>query len=65
MKLSNKEAVLLDCAKDLVLCIRNFELGDYSPLMDELFDIESAIRKYEPKFDERAKAKKNKMLLDK
>ena len=29
--------------KDLVKVIRNFECGDYSPIMDELFDAEEAI----------------------
>lgn len=28
----------------LVACIRNFELGDYSPLMDEIFDSEAALK---------------------
>jgi hypothetical protein len=30
--------------KDMVKVIRNFECGDYSPIMDELFDAEEAIR---------------------
>ena len=30
--------------KDLVKVIRKFEVGDYSPIMDELFDAEEAIR---------------------
>jgi len=29
--------------KHLVKVIRNFECGDYSPIMDELFDAEEAI----------------------
>ena len=33
--------------KDLVKVIRNFEVGDYSPIMDELFDAEDAIKKAE------------------
>lgn len=33
--------------KDLIKCIRNFELGDYSPLMDEIFDSEDSIEKAE------------------
>lgn len=35
---------LLVQLKDLVRCIREFQLGDYSPLMDEIFDSEAAIR---------------------
>ena len=35
---------LLEPLKDLVRVLRNFEVGDYSPIMDELFDAESAIR---------------------
>jgi len=34
---------LLKTLKDLVHCIRDFQLGDYSPLMDEIFDAEEAI----------------------
>ncbi len=34
---------LLSTLKDLVRCIRDFQLGDYSPLMDEIFDAENAI----------------------
>jgi hypothetical protein len=34
---------LLKPLKDLVRVIRNFEVGDYSPIMDELFDAEEAI----------------------
>jgi hypothetical protein len=40
---------LLTPLKDLVKVIRNFECGDYSPIMDELFDAESAIRLAEAK----------------
>jgi hypothetical protein len=32
-----------DCLSDLVHCIRDFQLGDYSPLMDEIFEAEHAI----------------------
>lgn len=47
---SNIEHVnLLEPLKDLVRCLRNFELGDYSPLMDEIFDAESAIALAEKK----------------
>lgn len=35
--------------KELVRCIREFQLGDYSPLMDEIFDSEVAIREAEQK----------------
>jgi hypothetical protein len=35
---------LLEPLKDLVRVIRNFECGDYSPIMDELFDAEDAIK---------------------
>jgi hypothetical protein len=35
---------LLHQLKDLVRCIREFQLGDYSPLMDEIFDSEAAIK---------------------
>lgn len=35
---------LLSNLQDLIKCIRNFELGDYSPLMDEIFDSEDAIK---------------------
>ena len=34
---------LLQPLKDLVRVIRNYEVGDYSPIMDELFDAEEAI----------------------
>ena len=34
---------LLQPLKALVRVIRNFEVGDYSPIMDELFDAEEAI----------------------
>ena len=40
---------LLTPLKDLVRCIRDFQLGDYSPLMDEIFDAEHAIRMAEKK----------------
>ena len=40
---------LLGPLKDLVNVIRNFEVGDYSPIMDELFDAEHAIRLAEGK----------------
>lgn len=36
-------STLLTSLKDLVRVIRNFEVGDYSPIMDELFDAEEAI----------------------
>lgn len=39
-----KCAEVLKQLKELVRCIRNNELGDYSPLMDEIFDSEAAIR---------------------
>jgi hypothetical protein len=29
---------------DLIKCIRDFQLGDYSPLMDEIFDSEHALK---------------------
>ena len=32
----------------MVKCIRNFELGDYSPLMDEIFESEHAIELAKP-----------------
>lgn len=35
---------LLANLSSLIKCIRNFELGDYSPLMDEIFDSEDAIK---------------------
>ncbi len=38
---------LLYQLKTLVRCIREFQLGDYSPLMDEIFDTEAAIKKAE------------------
>ena len=38
---------LLTCLKDIVRCIRAGQLGDYSPLMDEIFDAEEAISKAE------------------
>ncbi len=40
---------LLTPLKDLVRCIRDFQLGDYSPLYDEIFDAEHAIRMAEKK----------------
>lgn len=40
---------LLNPLKDLVRCIRNGQLGDFSPLMDEIFDAEHAIRMAERK----------------
>jgi hypothetical protein len=39
--------LLYDNLKDLVHCIRDFQLGDYSPLMDEIFDSEHALKQYE------------------
>lgn len=36
---------LITPLKDLVRVIRNFECGDYSPIMDELFDAEEAIER--------------------
>lgn len=49
---TNKELLeshnrLLRELKDLIKCIRNFELGDFSPLMDEIFESEDAIEKAE------------------
>ena len=38
---------LLARLKDFVRCIREGQLGDYSPLMDEIFDAEYAIRQAE------------------
>lgn len=38
---------LLAQLEDLVRCIREGQLGDYSPLMDEIFDSEYAIRQAE------------------
>ena len=29
---------------DLLYCIEDFQLGDYSPLMDEVFDSRSALK---------------------
>jgi hypothetical protein len=43
---------LLTPLKDLVRVIRNFEVGGYSPIMDELFDAEHAIRVAEGKPEE-------------
>jgi len=40
---------LLTPLKDIVRCIRDFQLGDYSPLYDEIFDAEHAIRMAERK----------------
>jgi len=40
---------LLTPLKDLVRCIRAGQLGDFSPLMDEIFDAEHAIRMAENK----------------
>ena len=39
-----KHVDLLTPLKDLVRCIRDGQLGDFSPLMDEIFDAEHAIR---------------------
>jgi len=36
---------LSEALHDLIRCIRDFQLGDYSPLMDEIFDGEYALRK--------------------
>lgn len=36
--------LLLVNLTDLVRCIRGFKLGDYSALMDEIFDSEDAIK---------------------
>ncbi len=44
-----KHVDLLTPLKDLVRCIRDFQLGDYSPLYDEIFDAEHAIRMAEKK----------------
>ena len=44
---SNLVNPLLQPLKDLVKVIRNFECGDYSPIMDEIFDAEYAIREVE------------------
>jgi hypothetical protein len=38
-----KHVDLLTPLKDLVHVIRDFQCGDYSPIMDEIFDAEHAI----------------------
>lgn len=43
--LQESHDLLLTNLKNLVKCIRNFELGDFGPLMDEIFDSEHAIKK--------------------
>jgi len=35
----------VEALHDLVWCIRDWQLGDYSPLMDEIFDAEAALKK--------------------
>lgn len=44
MKTKNKNdeklKEVLDALEDVVFCIRDFQAGDYSPMMDELFDAE-------------------------
>ena len=45
VKLRKSHDNLLKNLERLVKCIRNFELGDYSSFMDEIFDLEDAIRK--------------------
>lgn len=47
VELKESHEHLLKNLKDLVKCIRNGELGDYSPLMDEIFDSEHAIKEAE------------------
>jgi len=47
VKLKESHELLLRNLKDLVKCIRGGELGDYSPLMDEIFDSEHAIKEAE------------------
>lgn len=47
VKLKESHELLLKNLKDLIKCIRDGELGDYSPLMDEIFDSEHAIKEAE------------------
>ena len=47
VKIQESHELLLKNLKDLVKCIRNGELGDFSPLMDEIFDSEHAIKEAE------------------
>lgn len=47
VKLKESHELLLKNLKDLIKCIRAGELGDYSPLMDEIFDSEHAIKEAE------------------
>jgi hypothetical protein len=49
-KPSKVEKALYEELKGLVACLRNFELGDYSPLMDEIFDSEYVVELYEKKY---------------
>ena len=56
---------LLQCEQDWVKCIRRFDMGDYSPVMDELFDSENFIKeavklKKRLKLDEFAKSSMDK-----
>ena len=46
--LQKSHDLLLENLKAIIKCIRNFELGDYSPLMDEIFDSEHAIKLAQP-----------------
>jgi hypothetical protein len=48
LTLQESHDLLLRNLKDMVKCIRNFELGDFSPIMDEIFDSEHAIKEAEP-----------------
>lgn len=38
---------LRDALSDLVGVVRNGEVGDYSPIMDELFDAEHYLREFD------------------
>lgn len=46
--LQESHDLLLKNLTAIVRCIKNFELGDYSPLMDEIFDSEHAIKLAKP-----------------
>lgn len=39
--------MVLNNLKDTIKCIRRGDLGDYSPMMDEVFDSEHAIKQAE------------------
>ncbi len=45
--LDSHERVCIEL-EGMVKCIRNFELGDFSPLMDEIFDSENALKLAKP-----------------